>query len=166
MRDTEVIYGDYFDHLIPWYERRNDPNVFFVTYEDLKADTKGQVLKMADFFGEEYGAALREDDALLEKVLQSCSLDSMKQLFNDKPMERVKKIVQTATEKSASFEMLKDVPKQAAELHEGAGFVRKGIVGDWKNYFTQEQIKQTKEWIERKTERSDVMTLWQDCDIP
>ncbi|KAH6926103.1 hypothetical protein HPB50_014332 [Hyalomma asiaticum] len=162
----KVIYGDYFDHLLPWYERRKDPNVFFVTYEELKADTKAQILKMADFLGEEYGAALREDDALLEKVLQACSFESMKKFYSDKPTERVKKIVQTATEKSASFEMLKDVPKQDAELHEGSGFVRKGIVGDWKNYFTQEQINQTKEWIERKTQGSDVMTLWQDCELP
>ncbi|KAH7972486.1 hypothetical protein HPB52_012506 [Rhipicephalus sanguineus] len=44
-----VTYGDYFDHLLPWYERRNDANVLFLTYEELKADTKGQVLKIADF---------------------------------------------------------------------------------------------------------------------
>ncbi|KAL1472159.1 hypothetical protein MTO96_039497, partial [Rhipicephalus appendiculatus] len=68
----KVIYGDYFDHLLPWYERRNDANVLFITYEQLKADTKAQVLKIADFLGEDHGAALREDDALLQKVLHTC----------------------------------------------------------------------------------------------
>ncbi|KAH7984969.1 hypothetical protein HPB52_024411 [Rhipicephalus sanguineus] len=35
-----VSFGDYFDHLLSWYERRNDRNVLFLTYEELKADTK------------------------------------------------------------------------------------------------------------------------------
>ncbi|XP_037499814.1 sulfotransferase 1B1 [Rhipicephalus sanguineus] len=162
----KVIYGDYFDHLLPWYERRNDANVLFITYEQLKADTKGQVLKIAEFLGEDHGAALREDDALLEKVLHTCSLESMKVFMSAKPMERVKKTVEAASEKDDSFELTKNLPTEAVEMHEGAGFVRKGIVGDWRNYFTEEQIKETKEWIAKKTQGSDVMTLWSDCDLP
>lgn len=162
----KVIYGDYFDHLLPWYERKNDANVLFITYEQLKADTKGQVLKIAEFLGEDHGAALREDDALLEKVLHNCSLESMKVFMSAKPMERVKKTVEAASEKDDSFEMTKSLPTEAVEMHEGAGFVRKGIVGDWRNYFTEEHIKETKEWIAKKTQGSDVMTLWSDCDMP
>lgn len=62
--------------------------------------------------------------------------------------------------------MLKNMPTPTVEMHEGAGFVRKGIVGDWRNYFTPEQIKETKDWIARKTEGSEVMTLWNNCDLP
>uniref|UniRef100_A0A6M2CU80 Putative sulfotransferase n=1 Tax=Rhipicephalus microplus TaxID=6941 RepID=A0A6M2CU80_RHIMP len=162
----KVIYGDYFDHLLPWYERRNEANVFFMTYEQLKADTKTQILKIADFLGEDHGSALREDDDLLEKVLQTCSLESMKVFLNAKPMQRAKETVEAASKKDDSFKMAKNLPIEAVEMHEGAGFVRKGIVGDWKNYFTEEQIKETKNWIAKKTQGSDVLTLWSDCDLP
>ncbi|KAL1480383.1 hypothetical protein MTO96_051079, partial [Rhipicephalus appendiculatus] len=143
----KVNYGDYFDHLLPWYERRNDVNVLFLTYEQLKADTKAQVLKIADFLGEDHGAALREDDALLQKVLQTCSLESMKVFLGVTPVERVKKTVEAASKKGDSFEMTKSLPTEAVEMHEGASYVRKGTVGDWRNYFKDEQIKETKEWI-------------------
>lgn len=162
----KVIYGDYFDHLLPWYERRNEPNVLFLTYEDLKADTKAQVLKIADFLGEEHGAALREDDELLQKVLQACSMERMKPFFNDSPKDGLKLIAKAASEKCLSTEAFKNLPAKFPEMHEGSGFVRKGIVGDWRNYFTPEQIKETKDWILKKTHGSDVMTLWSNCDMP
>ncbi|KAL1484249.1 hypothetical protein MTO96_032678 [Rhipicephalus appendiculatus] len=162
----KVVYGDYFDHLLPWYERRNDDNVLFLTYEQLKIDTRTEVLKIADFLGGDHGAVLREDDALLEKVLHACSIENMKLFFSESPIEDVKKILETTSEKSASCENFKTLPTDFAEMHEGSGFVRKGIVGDWRNYFTEKQMKETKEWIERKTQGSDVMTLWSDCPMP
>ncbi|XP_050037335.1 sulfotransferase 1B1-like [Dermacentor andersoni] len=162
----KVIYGDYFDHLLPWYERRNDTNVLFLTYEQLKEDTRAQVLMIADFLSVEHGAALREDSVILQRVLDACSLENMKVFFSDKPTNRVKKLVESAFKKSASFEMLKNIPTEAVEMHEGAGFVRKGIVGDWRNHFTQDQIEQMKAWIDKKTQGSDVMKLWNECDLP
>lgn len=47
-------FGDYFDHVLSWYAHRNDPNVLFLRYEDIKADPRSQVLKFAAFLGEEY----------------------------------------------------------------------------------------------------------------
>ncbi|KAL1480381.1 hypothetical protein MTO96_051077, partial [Rhipicephalus appendiculatus] len=162
----KVMYGDYFDHLLPWYERRNDPNVLFLTYEEMKADTKRQVLKIADFLGKDHATALRESNDLLQDVLNACSLQSMKVFFSEEPLETVKKIAQNASENSACAELLKNLPTETTNLHEGVGFVRKGIVGDWRNYFTLDQIKQMKEWIAKKTQGSDVMTLWNGCDLP
>uniref|UniRef100_A0A1E1XI18 Putative sulfotransferase n=1 Tax=Amblyomma aureolatum TaxID=187763 RepID=A0A1E1XI18_9ACAR len=162
----KVIYGDYFDHLLPWYERRQDANVLFITYEELKTDTRTQVLRIADFLGENHKTSLREDPGLLERVVDACSLESMKVFFKIKPEERMKKTAALALEKSMPFEAPKHMPKEKVEMHEGSGFVRKGIVGDWKNYFTSDQITEMKAWIAKKTKGSDVMTLWKDCDLP
>ncbi|KAK8764317.1 hypothetical protein V5799_033068 [Amblyomma americanum] len=162
----KVIYGDYFDHLLPWYERRHDKNVLFLTYEQLKADIRGQVLKIGDFLGEKYGYALRVDKSYLERVVYGSSLENMKALFNVKPEDRMKKIAEAAAAKCPSIEMLKNMPQGNHDMHEGAGFVRKGIVGDWKNYFTPDQIEQMKAWIKKKTQGSDIMSLWEDCDLP
>lgn len=52
--EGKVDFGDYFDTLLSWYEHRDDPNVLFITYEQLKADTKEYILKIAEFMGEKY----------------------------------------------------------------------------------------------------------------
>lgn len=33
-------YGDFFDHLLPWYDRKDDANVLFLTYEQMKEDPR------------------------------------------------------------------------------------------------------------------------------
>ncbi|XP_050037803.1 sulfotransferase ssu-1-like [Dermacentor andersoni] len=163
----KVIYGDYFDHLLPWYDRRAEENVLFLTYEQLTQDTRGQVLKIADFLGDDHGAALRKDEALFQRILDACSLESMKAFFKDPPAERIKEIAKAVTEISlTSTEPLNRHPDRNIDKHDGAGFVRKGIVGDWKNYFTPEQLEKTKAWIASKTSGSDVMELWRELDLP
>ncbi|XP_050037336.1 sulfotransferase 1B1-like [Dermacentor andersoni] len=162
----KVIYGDYFDHLLPWYERRYDKNILLITYEQLKVDTRAEVLRIADFLGEEHGTALREDEALFHKIMSACSFENMKAFFTDKPMERVKNALETASIELEKPQLTNTFPAKGVELHEGPGYVRKGIVGDWKNYFTAEQIQQTKDWITKKSHGSDVMSLWKNCDLP
>lgn len=163
----KVLYGDYFDHLLPWYGRRSDPNVLFITYEDMKADLRAQVLKIAEFLGEEYGKALHEDDLLVARIMDACSLENMKVFFKDNPQDRVKKMTQAASKSPAVDQApLQKLPSPHMETHEGSGFVRKGVVGDWKNYFTAGQIKATKAWIAEKTRGSDIMKLWSGLDLP
>lgn len=98
-----VIYSDYFDHLLPWYERRNDSNVLFITYKELKSDTKTFVLRIADFLGENQAASLHEEQGLLERVLYASSLNSMKAMFKEKPGESRKKMAAVALEKGMPF---------------------------------------------------------------
>ena len=35
--------ASYYDHFLSWYNRRNDPDVLFLFFEDLKEDLRGQV---------------------------------------------------------------------------------------------------------------------------
>ncbi|XP_065294492.2 sulfotransferase 1C2-like [Dermacentor albipictus] len=86
----KVPYGDYFDHLLSWYGYRGDANVLFLTYEKLKTDGRTQLLKIADFLGKEHGTALRQDEALLRRLLDACRLDKMKTLIKDNPVDRFK----------------------------------------------------------------------------
>ncbi|KAL1484976.1 hypothetical protein MTO96_032261 [Rhipicephalus appendiculatus] len=46
-----VSVGPYFEHVSAGYIRRNDPNFFFVTYEEMKADCGSVVLRLAHFLG-------------------------------------------------------------------------------------------------------------------
>ncbi|KAL1421605.1 hypothetical protein MTO96_022975 [Rhipicephalus appendiculatus] len=70
----DVEFGDYFDHLLSWYAHRSDPNVLFLTYEDLKRDTAAAVVKIAGFLGDEYAARLRQEPALVDRILEAAAL--------------------------------------------------------------------------------------------
>lgn len=164
--EGKILYGGYFENLLPWFERRHDANVYFTTYEQLKSDTKSQVLRIAEFLGEDHVACLRQDESLLNRVLDACSLESMKVFFKDSPEERMKKTAALALERNMPCEGPEVTTSEKIETHEGSGYVRKGIVGDWRNYFTLDQIARTKAWIAEKTKDSDVMTLWKDCNLP
>lgn len=162
----KVEYGDYFDHLLSWYNHRDDPNVFLVTYEDLKKDTKTWVLKLAKFMGEEYGRKLRDDPGVLENVLEKSSLKAMKGLNED--MKNTGSFFNSvpAEEMTEGLRLFKERIGDVMEKPLTGQFVRKGEVGDWKNHFSKEQIARMKERIALKTKGSDVMNLWKDVDLP
>nr|XP_054928884.1 sulfotransferase ssu-1-like isoform X3 [Dermacentor andersoni] len=163
----DVEFGDYFDHLLSWYAHRSDPNVLFLTYEELKRDTAAAVVKMAGFLGDQYAARLRDEPALVERILQAAALGNMKKIFNSCDFA-VKDEVRSASIKyeesqvaanSTSVEELVRRPMTGE-------FVRKGTVGDWKGHFSPVQVQRMLELIRVRTGGSDVMDLWKDIDIP
>ncbi|XP_037521620.2 sulfotransferase 2B1-like [Rhipicephalus sanguineus] len=62
-------HGDYFEHVRAGYLRKDEPNVFFVTYEAMAADLEDVVLRLADFLGTEYGQALRQNSESLSEIV-------------------------------------------------------------------------------------------------
>lgn len=165
--EGKTCFGDYFDHLLSWYAHRNDPNVLFFTYEQLKTDTNFWTLKIADYMGDQYGKRLREDAALLGKVINASSLKNMQGIFNDQMRTIVKDMLSLSPDKAIkSMEVYREMLAHEEPLHEDEGFVRKGIVGDWKSHFTNEQLQDMQAWITKKTKGSDVMDLWKDLDLP
>lgn len=165
--EGKVDYGNYFAHLLSWYEHRGDGNVLFLTYEDLKKDTRGCVLKIADFVDkQQYGDRLRQHPEVLDKVLDTISIESMRKLYSQlgewakqmasMPLEALPEAMRSAIE----------TVKQMLSTPIKGDFVRKGIVGDWKNHFSSEQVARMKELIAARTAGSDVMDIWKDTDLP
>lgn len=78
--DGKVECGrDYYRHVAGWYQRRNNPNVLFLLYEDLKADTRAEVLKIAEFLGCQYKESLLTNNChLLNIILGKITISSMK----------------------------------------------------------------------------------------
>lgn len=72
-------FNSYFDHVVEWYSKRNEPNVLFLLYEDLKRDLKSNVLKIARFLGSDYeDKLLASNEEILENILDQSSFKSMK----------------------------------------------------------------------------------------
>lgn len=149
-------YGDYFEHLLAGYSLKDKPNVLFLTYEDMKRDTRGTVMRIARFLGESYARALENNKGeLLEHILQKLTVDRMRGIL----------VLNLAGHKDPRIDVrLKEKNVTASEGYEGCRtkfpFVRKGEVGGWKSYYSAEQLRRMGEAIVRKTRGSDVMDLW------
>ncbi|XP_065291002.1 sulfotransferase 1A1-like [Dermacentor albipictus] len=154
-------YGCYFEHVMQGYSLKDEPNVLFLTYEELKKDPRSTVLRLAGFINERYGKMLRQDKAEgidhLDVILARSSAENMRRVMvfdlSKHPVPEVDK----------QLKML-DISSRAA--YEGDpkrhSFIRKGAVGNWKQHFTREQLSLMEATIAKKTRGSDVMKLWND----
>ena len=108
----KVCFGSWFDHVLEWWKHKDDPNVLFLKYEDMKKDHPGAVRAIAEFMG----CDLTPD--VVDKIVKESTINRMKANPN------------------TNFSWF---PATVYALKEINPFVRKGIVGDWKNHFTAEQ---------------------------
>ncbi|XP_075529563.1 sulfotransferase ssu-1-like [Dermacentor variabilis] len=161
----QTDHGGFFDHLLPWYARRRQNNVLFITYEQLYKQQCDTVLKIARFLGPEYEQALLQDQEFFQTVLDKSSAKFMKKQFVLDPAI-LKSIIER--DPNALPDELKNLYGKVfvAPLREAntVNFVRKGVVGDSRGTFTREQLERMKLFIEKETARSDVMQLWLDED--
>ncbi len=110
----DVPYGSYFDHVLEWWSHQDDENVLFLQYEELKKDLKVQVKIIAEFLG------LKLSDEEAKAVAEKCTFQAMKS--------------------NPNLDMNKIPPKLLKIVKIDSHF-RKGIVGDWKNHFSDEQLE-------------------------
>jgi hypothetical protein len=120
-RNKYCFYGNYFDHVLSWWPHREDQNVLFMKYEDMKKDLPAAVAKVASFIGADISA---------ETVAKITDMTSFKKMKADK---------------STNFSWDKAYDKDGEPT-----FLRKGIVGDWKNFFTTEQSAEMDEICARR----------------
>ena len=59
----EVDWGDYFDHLIPWINQRNDSNFLVLTYEFMKSNPRDAIISIANFLGSIYAKKVANDQS-------------------------------------------------------------------------------------------------------
>jgi len=63
--------ADYWRHLASWLPQRENPEVFLLTFEEMKTDLRGTVVRVAEFLG------VDTDDALLDLATQRSSFEFM-----------------------------------------------------------------------------------------
>ena len=64
--------GVQFDHIASWWEHRDDPNVLFVHYDDLKADLDGQMRRVSAFLD------IPVDESTWADQVAACTFEGMK----------------------------------------------------------------------------------------
>lgn len=118
----DLPWGSYYDHVLDWWARKDEKNVLFLKYEDLKQDLKGQTKIIAEFMG----YSLSEEEA--EGIQEKCTFQAMK--ANDQAMQVFGKLFKQGT------------------------YLRKGIVGDWKNHFSPAQLEKFNELYKSRMQGS------------
>ncbi|XP_002412224.3 amine sulfotransferase [Ixodes scapularis] len=162
----EVDFGSYFDHLLSWYGHRDEPNVLFMTYEDLKQDTRFWIQKVADFLGSSYGESLRHSPEAMERIVEETGVANLRRLVQMERNYQRKVLTDTPRELLPRWAVLYlDVAGDMLKRPLGGDFVRKGVVGDWRNYFTAEQTERMKRKVQDECQGTDIMQLWKHLDI-
>ena len=80
-------FGSYFLHLLSWWQHRNDPNVLFLFFEDMKDDLESVVRKVAAFMG-------IENEEAIKKAVENSTFEFMKKnekKFSDSRVARYHK---------------------------------------------------------------------------
>ncbi len=109
--------GSYFDWVLQWWEHKDDDNVLFITYEALKKDLQKEVGTISHFL--KYSLSVTEQ----QEVAAACTFEAMKK------------------------NQIGAIEKHKAQtMKKNKSFYRKGVVGDWKNYFSPEQTKAFDHW--------------------
>ncbi|GFU03777.1 sulfotransferase 1 family member D1 [Nephila pilipes] len=157
----ELEYNDYFDHLLDWYPHRNDPNVFYTTYEDMKKDIKSVILRLSTFLGREYIDAIEKDNAVLNNIVYYSGFEYMKKNLSDvydieKGENHAGKMLYGLRHVDEFTKSL-NPPDDLPELQ----FVRKGIVGDWKNHLSVEQNERLNKKFLEKMKDTEVLQWYQ-----
>ena len=97
--------------MLSWWEHRNDKNVLFLKYEDMKRDIRSCIIRISSFLNHE----LLDEE--IESVIEKSSFSSMKK------------------NPTTNYEwMFKERINP-----EGTPFVRNGVVGGWKEHFSAKQ---------------------------
>ncbi|XP_041527591.1 sulfotransferase 1E1 [Microtus oregoni] len=104
----QVFYGSWYDHVKSWWEKSKNPSILFMFYEDMIEDIRREVIKLLKFLGR------KPSDELVDKIIHHTSFQEMKNNPSTNYTTMPEDMMNTKV----------------------SPFMRKGIVGDWKNHFT------------------------------
>ena len=131
----QLLWGDWLDYNLGWWALKHHPNVLIVKYEDMKKNRREVIQKAAEF------CKKTVSEETLDKIAAATSFEAMR----DNPATNYMNIWHP----------------QVID-YDICPFMRKGDVGDWKEYFSDEQNTFVEEHYLREAARHG---LYFECDV-
>jgi len=121
-----LLFGDFWHHLLSGWRMRDEPNVKFLWFKDMKLNQRGVIEELSQF---------------LDHPVTATTIDLL--------------------ENHLKFDNMKNNPKvnPTTGLNLKSDFMRKGQVGDWKNFFSVEESEQWTNWIKLRAEDRELADI-------
>lgn len=124
----ELAWGSWYDHVKGYWEEREKRNILYLFYEDMKEDPRREVVRIMRYLD------LSISEEVIDRIVELTSFKNMK----ENPMANYSCIPKPVFDQSIS------------------PFMRKGVVGDWKNHFSDEQSKMFDEDYEKQMKGTNI----------
>ena len=106
----KVAFGDYFDHVLSWWNHKDDDNVLFIKYEDMRSDPVATIYQLANFMG-----------------------------YSDLSQETINKIAtKTGFDVMKDSSLVNYSWRTSIRDPRAPPFMRKGIIGDWRSHLSSD----------------------------
>ncbi|XP_042301281.1 amine sulfotransferase-like [Sceloporus undulatus] len=128
----EVVGNFWLDHVEGWTAQRDNLNILFILYEEMKKDLRSSVLKICNFLGKR----LTEEE--LDDIVDKASFGKM------------------SVDRRANYTT---VSPEILDFTKGR-FLRKGTVGDWKNMMTVAQSERFDSIFKERMEKLPFKFFW------
>ncbi|MCI4391297.1 hypothetical protein PGIGA_G00132390 [Pangasianodon gigas] len=129
-----VMFGKWTDHVKSWRNTDLGDRILYITYEEMIQDLHGVLERILFFLGKQMSKVA------LKRVSEHCEFKTMKQ----NKMSNYSLVPQTVMDSKKS------------------SFLRKGIAGDWKNYFSPELESKFNATIYEELKGTDIMFPWDE----
>ncbi|KAI4491865.1 hypothetical protein M0804_003257 [Polistes exclamans] len=123
--------GPFWNHVLPFWNARKQDNILFLKYEDLKKDQVEIIKKTTKF---------------LDKTITNEQIIELSEHL---------KFSKMAANPAVNLEQILK-QKGADENDPNAKFIRKGKVGDWKNYMSEDLSIKFDNWMKKHLEGTDL----------
>ncbi|XP_003215620.2 amine sulfotransferase [Anolis carolinensis] len=128
----KVIGNLWLDHVEGWSAQKDNQNILFLMYEEMKKDLKGSVIKICNFLGKR----LTEEE--IDDVVDKASFGKM------------------SVDRRANYTTM---PSDLLDFSKGR-FLRKGTIGDWKNTMTVAQNERFDSVFKKRIEKLPIKFCW------
>ncbi|KAI7750588.1 hypothetical protein M8C21_022497 [Ambrosia artemisiifolia] len=130
-------YGPFWEQVMSYWRASLEypDKIMFLKYEEIKKEPGVVVRKLAAFFGKPISEE-EEEKGVVKEIVKLCSFENLSNLeVNKEGFEKFGKLV--------------DIEKR--------GFFRKGVIGDWKNYLSEEMKERIDGIIDEKFKGSGLV---------